>query len=335
MKTAVVILNWNGKKLLEQFLPSVVLHSAAADVIVADNASTDDSNDFIKKNYSSVSIVKNKENFGYAGGYDEALKNIDAEYYILLNSDVEVTANWIEPAIALMDRDKTIAVCQPKIKSYADRARFEYAGAAGGYIDRYGYPYCRGRIFNTIEEDTGQYDDEKEIFWASGACMFIRAKVFHELGGFDASFFAHMEEIDLCWRIHRAGFKILYCPQSTIYHLGGGTLDKNNPRKTYLNFRNNLTMIYKNAPDEDLQAIWRIRTFLDRLAAIKFLVSGHPGAFVAVLKAHWYCFRHKDELRKKRIEIKSSVKQNYFAPNHINIITQYFLKGRKKFSEIL
>jgi hypothetical protein len=335
VKTAVVILNWNGRKLLEEFLPSVVHHSLSAQVIIADNASTDDSVDFVKKNYPGIKVVSNKANGGYAGGYNEALKNIDAEYYILLNSDVEVTANWIEPVIALMDKDESIAVCQPKIKSYAQRNYFEYAGAAGGFIDKHGFPYCRGRIFNTIEEDKGQYDDEREIFWASGACMFIRSKIFHELGAFDGSFFAHMEEIDLCWRIHRAGFKVFYCAESTIYHLGGGTLDKNDPRKTYLNFRNNLIMIYKNAPDDKLNSIWRVRTFLDRLAAIKFFFSGYPRAFVAVLKAHWYCYKHKDELKKKREDMKALIKGNYFVPYRFSIVFQYFLKGKKRFSQLL
>lgn len=335
VKIAVVILNWNGRKLLEKFLPSVVLHSGAAEIVIADNASTDDSIAFLKNNYPTVRIVANNKNYGYAGGYNEALKHIDAEYYILLNSDVEVAANWIEPIVALMDKDKQVAVCQPKIKSFAHRSHFEYAGAAGGYIDKHGFPYCRGRIFNTIEEDKGQYDDSADIFWASGACMFIRAKVFHEMGGFDADFFAHMEEIDLCWRVHRAGFKIMYVPQSVIYHLGGGTLDKNNPRKTYLNFRNNLMMIYKNAPDDLLSGILRIRIFLDAIASIKFLFSGHAGAFVAVIKAHHYCATHEKELQKKRNDIKNTIKGSYFVPYKVNIITEYYLKGKKKFSQLL
>jgi len=335
VKTAVVILNWNGKKLLEQFLPSVVLHSGAAEIIVADNASTDDSVSFLKKNYPQVRIVINKENYGYAGGYNESLKQIDAEYYILLNSDAEVTPGWIEPVIARMDKEKEIAVCQPKIKSYEHRDYFEYAGAAGGFIDKNGFPYCRGRIFNSIEKDEGQYDDACEIFWASGACMFIRSKVFHEVGGFDDSFFAHMEEIDLCWRIHRSGFRIVYSPLSTIYHLGGGTLDKNNPHKTYLNFRNNLIMIYKNAPDERLDDILKTRAMLDRIAALKFLATGYIRAAFAVHRAHNWCDKHRFELNRKRNTIKSVVRGSYDIPFKLNIITQYYLKGKKKFSQLV
>ncbi len=335
MKVAVVILNWNGRELLKKFLPSVVQYSAATEVIIADNASTDDSIDFIKQHYPQVRIVQNQRNEGFAGGYNEALKTIEADYYILLNSDVEVTADWIEPLISLMHKDKSIAVCQPKIKSFTNKNSFEYAGAAGGFIDKHGYPYCRGRIFNTIEEDHGQYDDETPIFWASGACMFIRANVFHELGGFDADFFAHMEEIDLCWRIHRAGYKILYSPLSTIYHLGGGTLNKNDPHKTYLNFRNNLMMIYKNAPEKSLGSIWLARLVLDKIAATKFLLSGYPKAFLEVYKAHWYCHTHKKELKKKRQAVKALSKQDYMVPYELNIIAEYYLKGKKLFSQLL
>ena len=244
-KTAVVILNWNGKKFLEQFLPYVIKHSSSdAEVIVADNASNDDSVEFLKNNYPEIQIINNNENGGFSKGYNEALSKIDAEYYVLLNSDIEVTENWIKPIIDLMDSDKSIAVCQPKLRSYHQKEMFEYAGAAGGFIDKYGYPFCRGRIFNSIEVDNGQYDDTCEVFWATGAAMFVRAELYHKFGGLDNDFFAHMEEIDFCWRLKNEGYKIMYCADSVVYHVGGGTLPKNSSRKTFLNFRNNFNLLY-------------------------------------------------------------------------------------------
>lgn len=255
-KLAIVILSWNGKNWLEKFLPKVILYSQNAEVYVVDNGSTDNSVEFLNLNFPTVKIVQNKENFGFAGGYNEGLKKIDAEIYCLLNSDVEVTENWLQPVLNLFEKDKNIAAVQPKILDYNKRNYFEFAGAAGGFIDNLGYPYCRGRVFEKTEEDKGQYDDETEIFWASGCCFFIRSKDFWEQKGFDERFFAHQEEIDLCWRLINSGKKIFYTAKSTVYHVGGGTLSKQSAEKTYLNIRNNLSMLLKNLPFPKL--IWLI-----------------------------------------------------------------------------
>src|ERR1022692_4022740 len=272
MKIAIVILNWNGKRLLEQFLPKVIEYSKGiAEVVIADNDSKYDSVEFLRTNYPELRLIINHENGGFAKGYNDALKHVEADYYILLNSDVEVTKDWIKPIINLMENDKGIAACQPKMLYYKNKEKFEYAGAAGGFIDHWGYPFCQGRMFGNLETDHGQYNESCEVFWSTGACMFVRADVFHKLNGFDEEFFAHMEEIDLCWRIHNAGYKVMYCPQSEVYHVGGGTLPKNNPRKTYLNFRNNLLMIFKNAPKKDLWKICLLRLILDGVAGTKFL----------------------------------------------------------------
>ena len=247
VRIAVVILNWNGRHFLEKFLPDVIRFSSDdASVVVADNASTDDSVEYLKKNFPSVRIILNEKNEGFTGGYNRALEKVEAEFYVLLNSDVEVTQDWLKPLLRLMDANKKIAACQPKILSYHEKDKFEYAGAGGGFIDKNGYPFCRGRIFSELETDHHQFDDERPVFWATGACMFVRASVYHELKGLDENFFAHMEEIDLCWRMQRAGYEVYYCGKSTVYHVGGGTLPKNNPRKTYLNFRNNLITFTKN-----------------------------------------------------------------------------------------
>ncbi|HKR03747.1 MAG TPA: glycosyltransferase family 2 protein, partial [Bacteroidia bacterium] len=316
MKTAIVILNWNGKELLKKFLENVIEHSRhIAGVIIADNASTDGSEEFLKKNFPSVRIINFSENYGFAGGYNKALKEIDAEYYILLNSDVEVTAGWIEPVIEMMDNNPEIVCCQPKIKSWHNKEFFEHAGGAGGFIDKYGYPFCRGRLFLTLEKDDGQYNDVKEIFWATGACMFIRSKVFHEMNGFDSAFFAHMEEIDLCWRMQNKGYKIYCVPQSEVYHVGGGTLSKNNPGKTYLNFRNNLMMIHKNLPFSSLAYVFIIRLTLDGIAGIKFLFEGGLQDCMAVIKAHFYFYRHYS----KRKQIRNEIQQNIKHHNQKNI----------------
>ncbi|WP_291122958.1 glycosyltransferase family 2 protein [Flavobacterium sp. UBA6046] len=284
MKIAVVILNWNGTKLLEQFLPSIVQFSPEATIYVADNASTDDSIAFVKANFPTVQIIRNESNFGFARGYNEALKHIDAEIYALVNSDIEVTENWLQSIIETFENEPQTAIIQPKILDYKRKEYFEYAGAAGGFIDKYGYPYCRGRIFETLEKDKGQYDDNCEIFWASGACFFIRSSVYNELEGFDADFFAHQEEIDLCWRALNKGYKVKYNSQSVVYHVGGATLQLGNPKKTFLNFRNSLLMLLKNLPKKQLFPVIFTRLILDGIAGIQFLLQGKSKHLLAIVK---------------------------------------------------
>lgn len=286
-RLAIVILNWNGKHWLGKFLPNVQQHSPNADIFVIDNASTDNSNEFLKEIFPSVKIIKLDKNYGFAGGYNEGLKQINAEFYCLLNSDVEVSEGWITPMLQLFDNDKNIAAIQPKILSFNKKTHFEFAGAGGGMIDNLGYPYCRGRIFDDLEEDKGQYNDISEIFWASGCAMFIRSKDFWEQNGFDARFFAHQEEIDLCWRLKNSGKKIFYNGNSVVYHIGGGTLDKQNPRKTYLNFRNNLSMLLKNLPFSKIIPIIFLRLCLDGIAAIVFAIKNGFSHLWAIAKAHF------------------------------------------------
>jgi len=331
IKTAVVILNWNGKRFLEQFLPLVITrsHDQAA-IIVADNGSTDDSVEMLKQNFPEISIIINPTNTGYAGGYNLALQQVDAEYYILLNSDIEVGENWIEPVIAMMDADKSIAACQPKIRSYLDPESFEYAGAAGGFLDTFGYPFCRGRLFQTLEKDNGQFDDPCEIFWATGACMFVRAEVFHASGGFDTDFFAHMEEIDLCWRIKNMNYKVMYCPDSIVYHIGGGTLPKHSPQKTYLNMRNNLYLLLKNLPTSKLYFILFARFILDGIASVKFLIDGGIGDCMAVLRAHMSFYANFNRVRRKRKNTQS-IANGIF---HGNIVWEYYVMRRYTFKEL-
>lgn len=332
-KVAVVILNWNGKNYLEKFLPSVVkLSGSDVKVYIADNASTDDSISFLKKNFPEVGIFINDKNYGFAEGYNVALKKINAKYFVLLNSDVEVTENWVEPIIKLMDDDETISACQPKIKDYNNKDFFEYAGAAGGFIDYLGYPLCRGRVFNHIEEDKGQYNDVSEIFWATGACMFVRSSVFKELDGLDNHFFAHMEEIDLCWRMKNSGYKVMYHPDSTVYHVGGGTLNKINPKKTYLNFRNNLFLLHKNLPKRKRFSIIFTRLILDGLAGVKLLFEGKPSHTMAIIKAHFHFYGDIKQNNAKRLK--------KYQPNTIgivkkNILFLSFFRGKKTFSEIM
>lgn len=330
--TAIVILNWNGRKFLDQFLPGVIEHSkTSSTVYVADNASTDGSVAFLQQNFPEVKIIQNDENGGFAKGYNDALARVNADYFVLLNSDIEVAGNWVEPVIDLMESDKKIAACQPKILAYHDKERFEYAGASGGYIDKYGYPFCRGRLFQSLEVDEGQYDDPVEVFWATGACMFVRAKVFHELGGLDSRFFAHMEEIDFCWRAKNAGYKNMVCPQSRVYHVGGGTLPKRSSRKTFLNMRNNNIMLYKNLPARRLLPVFFARLILDGVAALKFLVDGGVKDLIAVVRAHWSFFFLIPQLNKERKHKK------LYKVSHIyrrNIVADYFLFGKKKFSQL-
>lgn len=334
-KVAVVILNYNGKKYLQQFLPLVIKYSAGSKIIVGDNASTDDSVDFLKTNFPNVRLILQSTNEGFSKGYNSVLRQVEAEYYVLLNSDVEVTENWIPPIIELMEQEPSIAACQPKILSYHNKDYFEYAGAAGGFIDILGYPFCRGRIFNTLEKDHGQYDGISRIFWATGACLFIRAEIYHQFKGFDDHFFAHMEEIDLCWRLNKAGFKIMFLSQSKVYHIGGGTLPKDNPHKTYLNFRNSLLMLFKNTPKNRRSQILTVRLCTDLLAAIHFLVTGNVGASKAVLKAYYtFFFRLKKVKAEISLETDNSFQSRQFGIFNGSIIVEHFLKKKKVFSDL-
>ena len=329
MKIAVVILNWNGVHLLEQFLPSIVKHSPEATVYLADNDSTDDSISFVLANFPSVKMVKNDSNLGFAGGYNEALKNIDAEIYALVNSDIEVTENWLQPIIKTFENEPRTAIIQPKILDFKRKEYFEYAGAAGGFIDKYGYPYCRGRIFNTLEKDSRQYDDNREIFWASGACFFIRSSVYKELQGFDADFFAHQEEIDLCWRAFNKQYKIKYISESVVFHVGGATLQQGNPKKTYLNFRNSLLMLTKNLPEDKLYWILFCRMVLDAIAGLQFLLQGKFNHFAAILKAHGSFYRLFSIHYKKRDKFQS---EKYY--NAKCIVYLYFVKNVRIFKHL-
>lgn len=332
-RVAVVILNYNGKKFLEQFLPNVIenTNGEMAEIVVADNASTDGSVDFMRERFPDIRLIVNDFNGGFATGYNVALRQVQAEFFVLLNSDIEVTPQWIEPIIALMDADKSIAACQPKILSYYERNKFEYAGASGGYIDRYGYPFCRGRLFQHLEEDQGQYDETQEVFWATGACLFVRADLYLQHGGLDDSFFAHMEEIDFCWRMKNLGYKIYCCPQSKVYHIGGGTLPKSSSRKTYLNFRNNLSLIYKNLPSKHVSWVVAYRILLDWVAALKFLFGGGLKDYWAVIRAHVAFYKRIPSLRAFRKEhLSRQVSQMYMG----NIVFDNFLKGKKRYSDL-
>ncbi|MBW1658570.1 glycosyltransferase family 2 protein [Flavobacterium quisquiliarum] len=328
-KIAVVILNWNGVKLLEQFLPSVIQFSEDATIYVADNDSTDNSVEFVQQNFPTIKIVKNTGNHGFAKGYNDALKHIDAEIYALVNSDIEVTENWLKPILETFENEKQTAIIQPKILDFKNKENFEYAGAAGGFIDKYGFPFCRGRIFETLEKDNGQYDDNSELFWASGACFFIRKKVYHELGGFDESFFAHQEEIDLCWRAANEGHIIKYNYQSLVYHVGGATLQQGNPKKTYLNFRNSLLMLVKNLPKRGLFWVIFFRMVLDGIAGIRFLTQGKIGHTFAILKAHFsfYCLSLKYLEKRKEFQI-----QQYYMVK--SIVFLYYIRKMTLFKEI-
>ncbi|WP_111599628.1 glycosyltransferase family 2 protein [Chitinophaga skermanii] len=331
---AVVILNWNGKSFLERFLPSVCASTYQnLQIILADNASSDDSVAYTAAHYPQISIIRNPSNNGFAGGYNEALQHVKADIYVLLNQDVEVEPGWIEPVIELMAADTSIAACQPKLRAYHDRKSFEYAGAAGGWMDILGYTFCRGRILHTTEVDHGQYNDAQYIFWATGAALFIRSEAFHGVNGFDPYFFAHMEEVDLCWRLQRKGLRVAYCPGSVVYHVGGGSLPQGNPRKLYLNFRNNLIMLKKNLHPSEQWIVFSQRVFLDLLAAAKSLASGKPKDMVAIFKAYrdyfrWKKIRHtlpKDTLPQVRLFALEGV-------FHGIMIWRYYFLQRKKFS---
>lgn len=331
---AIVILNYNGKNWLEKFLNGVIRFSnnRICNIYVADNASTDDSVDYIKQHFNNVFIIQNSANNGYASGYNESLSGLKEKYFVLLNSDVEVTENWIEPMLKLMEENPEIAACQPKILSYHEKTKFEYAGAAGGYIDRFGYAFCRGRIFDTIENDRGQYDANQEIFWASGCCLFIRSEDFFAAGGFDPDFFAHMEEIDLCWRLKNMNKKIFYVAESKIYHVGGGTLNAINPKKTYLNFRNNLFLLTKNLPEKYFYRTLFFRLILDGLAGIKFMLEGNFKHVLAIIHAHFNFYNNFLKNYKKRNEFSKSIKLKSVYMSLI--VWEYYLLKKKIFSNL-
>ena len=325
-KIAVVILNWNGVQLLEQFLPSIIQYSPEATIYVADNASTDASVNFVEQHFPTVKIVKNTGNYGFAKGYNEALQHIDAEIYALVNSDIEVTENWLPPILETFESEPKTAIIQPKILDFKNKEYFEYAGAAGGFLDKYGYPYCRGRIFETIEKDNGQYNDACEISWASGACFFIRSKVYHELKGFDDDFFAHQEEIDLCWRAKNLDYTIKYNPNSVVYHVGGATLKQGNPKKTFLNFRNSLLMLVKNLPKESLYSVLFIRMILDGVAGVHFIFQGKFSHCLAILRAHFAFYALFSKTYKKRSFFQS---KRYY--NVKSIVINYYINNGKVF----
>ncbi len=330
MKTAVVILNWNGRKLLEQFLPSVVECSAEAEIYVADNASTDDSVAFLQYQYPRIKIIQNRINGGFAKGYNDALRNLKEDILILLNSDVAVTPGWLAPLEEEFRKNSKVAAVQPKIMDYKRKHLFEYAGAAGGFLDQFGYPYCKGRIFETLEQDHGQYDQSSEVFWASGACLGLRREAFEKAGGFDEDFFAHQEEIDLCWRFFNLKLLVMTSGFSTVYHLGGGTLEHQSPQKTFLNFRNNLYTLVKNLPSERLWLIIASRLFLDGLAGLKFLADGKPEHCLAVIRAHFSFYGNFSLMYRRRGTIVK--RKDYY--HRTSILQLYFLKKKKIFSKL-
>lgn len=328
MKTAIVILNYNGEKMLRQYLPILLDNADGADVYVADNASTDNSVEMLTTEYPEVKRINFDKNYGFAEGYNRALEKVEAEYYVLLNSDVLVTNNWLRPLEIFLDNHPEVAACQPKLRAISNPDYFEYAGASGGFIDKYGYPFCRGRIFESVEKDEGQYDDCVEVMWATGAALMIRSSDWISAGGLDGSFFAHNEEIDLCWRLRNAGRKIFVVPESVVYHVGAATLAKSNPKKTFLNFRNNLLMLYKNLPDKDLKRVMVIRWFLDYLAAWQTLLLNHNFAdFLAIYKA-----RRAFRVMCRNIERGQHEDKKLLAP--YSILVKYYLKHKRKFSEL-
>jgi GT2 family glycosyltransferase len=337
-KISIVILNWNGEALLREFLPSVIAHTpdSLADIVVADNGSTDGSVEMLKSEFPSVRLMLFDRNYGFAEGYNRAINQIDTTYTALLNSDVEVTANWLDAPITALEADEMLAGVQPKILAQKDKKKFEYAGAAGGWLDCYGYPFCRGRVLHIVEEDNGQYDNAANIFWASGACFFVRTEVFKKEGGFDARFFAHQEEIDFCWRLRARGYRLQCIPQSVVYHVGGATLKTESPRKTFLNFRNNLLMVYKNTSSAKLQSVMRLRYWFDRIALIKFFLTGNPANAKAVLHARKAFKQLKKEYAPVREEnlsktVVSTIPEIYRK----SLIVAFYLKGKKTFHELM
>lgn len=334
-RTAIVILNYNGARLLGQFLPAVVANAAGADVIIADNASTDGALTWVRQTFPAVRIIALDKNYGFCGGYNRALRAVDADYYLLLNSDVEVTPGWIEPLVKYLDTRPDISAVQPKILSYHQRDTFEHAGAGGGLIDTLGYPFCRGRIFDHVEKDNGQYNDDTEVFWSSGACMLIRAKSFHQFGGFDEDYFAHMEEIDLCWKLHRDNQRVMYCGESTVYHVGAGTLAYGNPRKVYLNFRNGLFMLFKHLSLWEQVVKMPARAMLDLLAALQFLVAGNGQSSIAVLRAHVEFFLNLGrEIRKRKALQSVYPRYSRNGMKNGSIVFAYFVRRKKTFGRL-
>lgn len=336
-KAAIVILNWNGKDLLKQFLPVLIANTPLekAEIIVADNASTDSSVDFLRTNFPEVQLIELNENYGFAEGYNRALSELDNEYVVLLNSDVEVTPGWFDKAFDYLEQHPEVSALQPKILSYKERDSFEYAGAAGGFLDKYGYPFCRGRIFGSIEKDTYQYEETIDVFWVSGACMFIRLQDFKEIGGFDKTFFAHQEEIDLCWRLNKRGCRLVCYPPSVVYHVGGATLDAENPHKTFLNFRNNLLMLYKNLPEKTCRKVMFIRFFLDYLAAFQFFLSGKRKDAQAVWKArHDFCNKKETYRNIKRSNQNQSTDNIPDKLFNKSILYHYYIGRKNTFSGI-
>lgn len=337
MKVSVIILNWNGKALMEEFLPSVITNSPPdiAEVVVADNGSTDDSIAMLKEKFPSVRIIILDKNYGFAEGYNKAIAQTEVPYTVLLNSDVEVSSGWLDEPLAILEKDSSIAALQPKICAQRNKAYFEYAGSAGGFMDMYGYPYCRGRILSVVEKDEGQYDMQTDVLWASGACLFIRTDVYKKEGGLDARFFAHQEEIDLCWRLRSRGYRIVCVPQSIVYHVGGATLNTESPHKTFLNFRNNLLMLYKNLPENELKRVFRARFWFDFVAAAKFFLTGHPKNALAVYRARkeskslrtTYTPIRKENLEKTIVKDIPEIRRK-------SLILDFYLKGQKTYTSL-
>ena len=337
-KTAIIILNWNGLSYLKMFLAIVLENSRDEETVVcvADNGSTDGSPEWVAENFKEIKLILLKKNHGFAEGYNLALNQIDARYFVLLNSDIEVTKNWLIPLVTFMDNNPDVASCQPKVLSYYNKYQFEHAGAGGCFIDKYGYPFCRGRVLNIVEKDTGQYDSAINVFWSSGACMIVRSEAWKRCGGFDADFFAHMEEIDLCWRFHKAGYRVCFLPESVIYHIGGGTLPYSSPLKTYLNFRNSLFLLYKNLPDNKLNTVLFKRRILDGLAAIYFLMKGSFKSVSAVWRAHMDYYKAMDKLREKRKTVKL-LEINLTNETVLNksIVFEFYVKGNKTYRSLI
>lgn len=340
-RTAVIILNWNGCELMRRYLPEVLANSTSSDpthtvdVIVADNASTDGSIDMLKAEFPQVSLILLDKNYGFAEGYNRALRQVDHDYVVLLNSDVAPAAGWLEPLIALMERESDVAACGPKLRDDKRHEAFEYAGAAGGYVDWLGYPMCRGRVMDTVEEDQGQYDSEANVLWQSGAALMVRRELYNDMGGLDADFFAHMEEIDLCWRMRNAGWRIVTCPSSTVYHLGGATLSATNPRKTYLNFRNNLTMLIKNYNGSRWVWVFALRLLLDGLAGVRYLIGLEPRFCWAIVRAHWYLWTHWHTIMGKR-NMLAPLRGESLAPEilRFSLLWRYYARGERTYGEM-